>query len=707
MKATGPVTALLVGAAIMAAAPPGDHAGPTLPDRPPSAHLFGVLASGAAVGDTVEDRAAARARTAARAGRHGEAARHFVEAAGARPSVAHWLLLSALQHAARAGDTAVAAAARRGLEGNGVVPEDSVRTAWARAAFEAGDVDGGLSRSRGLSGDADPELWARWVGPSLLAAADTARAREGLAAAAASPDAPPEAAARLMELDPGWESLARAGTADLSAGREARGRRILRRALEDAPASDGAEYALRLATAELDAGRPGPAHQVTASWLARPGLPAELRARMEIVAARSHLRRGETGAWEVHLRRGSEAGGGEASARAAYLLAHRAHERGNTELARARYRRAADGHPGTEHGGLARMRLGLLALHQGRRDDAAAQFRRYRSEVPDGSWYQAALYWEGRARLGAGDRAGAEALFRRAHRRSPFGYYGLKAAERLELDPWRVLEGEGRPDRDGNRPPGEDEGAGHGPGLDSEGAEDGRSDPGPESLLARMELLRGLEWEARALRELEAARPEAVAAAGGPLALARRLNEAGWTAPGIGLAWQAFREHAGRWTEELLRAVYPLPHREAVVEAARRHGLPPALVAAVARQESRFSPLAVSPAGAEGLMQLMPATAARMAADEGLADELDLFRPEPNLALGTRYLAGLVRRFETLPLALAAYNAGPRRVTAWRRFPEFRAGGETAIERIPFRETRRYVKAVIRNVELYRRLYDL
>ncbi|MBI5546694.1 MAG: lytic transglycosylase domain-containing protein [Deltaproteobacteria bacterium] len=106
----------------------------------------------------------------------------------------------------------------------------------------------------------------------------------------------------------------------------------------------------------------------------------------------------------------------------------------------------------------------------------------------------------------------------------------------------------------------------------------------------------------------------------------------------------------------------------AVVREARRRGLDPRLVAAVAIVESQFDPFAVSDQGALGVMQLMPATARELSKSPGAAvpalRERDLFDFERNLELGAAYLAGLVRQFPCLDLALWAYNAGP---TAARR----------------------------------------
>ena len=152
--------------------------------------------------------------------------------------------------------------------------------------------------------------------------------------------------------------------------------------------------------------------------------------------------------------------------------------------------------------------------------------------------------------------------------------------------------------------------------------------------------------------------------------------------------------------------IYPLGWRDEVAEAAGRAGLDPFLVAAIVREESSYYPRAVSRAGARGLMQLMPATAKPMADVRGLAFEGGglLDDPRANLEMGTAFLAGLMKEFGEPRLAIAAYNAGPKRVRDWWKARRT-ADMEAFVEQIPYDETREYVKRVMLSWSEYRRLY--
>ncbi|NUN98511.1 MAG: transglycosylase SLT domain-containing protein, partial [Candidatus Omnitrophica bacterium] len=155
-----------------------------------------------------------------------------------------------------------------------------------------------------------------------------------------------------------------------------------------------------------------------------------------------------------------------------------------------------------------------------------------------------------------------------------------------------------------------------------------------------------------------------------------------------------------RWAWE---CIYPRPYAGAVRSLEAQHGLPRGLVYALMRQESAFDPVVVSSARAVGLMQLIPSTAESAAKELELEafDTLALKSPEVNLKLGGFYIGKLLRTFQgSLPLAAAAYNAGPRAVSHWI---EAGADHDTDlwVARIPYDETRTYVGRVLANLARY------
>jgi soluble lytic murein transglycosylase len=152
---------------------------------------------------------------------------------------------------------------------------------------------------------------------------------------------------------------------------------------------------------------------------------------------------------------------------------------------------------------------------------------------------------------------------------------------------------------------------------------------------------------------------------------------------------------------------FPLPYRSLIVKYSTQAGLDPFLVAALIRQESEFNAKALSAAKAVGLMQIMPAVGrelARKVPVRGFRTS-QLTSPETNIRLGTYYFRRLLDSCDgKLEDALAAYNAGRSRVTAWRGWGPFDDTNEFA-ETIPFAQTRDYVQIILRNMELYRWLY--
>ena len=161
-----------------------------------------------------------------------------------------------------------------------------------------------------------------------------------------------------------------------------------------------------------------------------------------------------------------------------------------------------------------------------------------------------------------------------------------------------------------------------------------------------------------------------------------------------------------------LRHAFPRYFFDRVQTAAREAQVDPCLVISVMRQESFFDSGAVSPVGALGLMQIMPQTGQQLARQLGVTPfaRERLFEPQLSIRMGSHYLADQVRAFQTGPaaqlgfeLGLAAYNAGPEAARRWlQRYPH--SDPDLFVERIPYKETRLYVKKVMRNFAIYKTL---
>ncbi len=157
---------------------------------------------------------------------------------------------------------------------------------------------------------------------------------------------------------------------------------------------------------------------------------------------------------------------------------------------------------------------------------------------------------------------------------------------------------------------------------------------------------------------------------------------------------------ADRWSWDCL---YPAPYAAKVEEAQKERAITPGLIHSLMRQESAFDPEVRSPAGAEGLMQVMPTTAEEVAKEAKLenfkADEIRT--PELNLTLGSFYIAKMLKTFDgSLPLAVASYNAGPTAVSRWVEMAKEHEA-DVFVARIPYEETRTYVGRVMSNLARY------
>jgi soluble lytic murein transglycosylase len=158
----------------------------------------------------------------------------------------------------------------------------------------------------------------------------------------------------------------------------------------------------------------------------------------------------------------------------------------------------------------------------------------------------------------------------------------------------------------------------------------------------------------------------------------------------------------------LWRFSYPRGYWKYVEKYSKMYGLDPYLIYAVIREESRFKSRALSRSWAHGLMQIIPGTGRNLSRILGIRySRWKLYNPRVNIQMGTYYLANLIKRFDgNVSLALAGYNGGPVRVKKWTKKYNNGFDIDEFIEDIPLRETRYYVKKVLKSYYGYKRTYS-
>jgi soluble lytic murein transglycosylase len=183
----------------------------------------------------------------------------------------------------------------------------------------------------------------------------------------------------------------------------------------------------------------------------------------------------------------------------------------------------------------------------------------------------------------------------------------------------------------------------------------------------------------------------------GHLAAAKLAHQWGWHRKTI-QSLAAVKQ----WDDLQMR--YPLAYNQQVLKIAHQQRVSPPLLFSIARQESAFAADAKSPAGALGLMQLMPSTARYTARKAGVRyrNKHDLLTPEKNITLGSHYINELLTQFDgNRILASAAYNAGPSRVKKWLSSTDKQLDHDIWVEIIPFKETRKYVQNILSYSVIY------
>jgi len=394
--------------------------------------------------------------------------------------------------------------------------------------------------------------------------------------------------------------------------------------------------------------------------------------------ARSLLRAGQTSTARTALRHVTATFPRDTNvvAPALFLLADLATDEGRDSDARAGFNTVATRFPTSGLAPASLFRAATISYVAGGFDVAARDFDRLVERYPRSTDASAARYWAGRARERAGDRKRATAHWREVMATDPLSYYALASARRLGVAPWKLAS--------------------------------------PTDSLQRFRALRQAADRAELLDVLGMGTEEGFEydALGTPgatpdsmVGAAEVLADHGETSRAIGLARRALAASARRDTR-LFRLLYPLVYGDAIRAEAAARQVDPTLVAALIHQESGFNPRATSRAGAVGLMQVLPSVGASIAKAQGMSsyERVLLYQPDVNVRLGMAHLDAMLRQYPRVEYALAAYNAGGAPVRRWRQKPGT-DDPELFVERIPYDETRDYVRILLRNQAMYRTLY--
>jgi soluble lytic murein transglycosylase len=317
---------------------------------------------------------------------------------------------------------------------------------------------------------------------------------------------------------------------------------------------------------------------------------------------------------------------------------------------------------------------------------ASETFAPLAKQSSNGSFGTAALYWQARIAEKSGEYDKARQTYQQIMAAGTESYYQSLS--------WRALQRLGDP---GEEPK----------WVVASSSPEADDPPMPPELafhLSRARILSSLSFQNLAIAELDEFNRGAKPSDRTRAFLMREYFKTGAYARSLQLANQLPSSRRDRETYR-----YPLAFWQLIQQKAQERGLDPYLVLGLIRQESLFDTRARSPAAALGLMQLLQPTAARVAKQIGIAvpsTEM-LFDPDVNLTLGTQYLKDLLARYSNnRQKAIAAYNAGESAVDRWER--EIPTDDiEEFVERIPYVETRGYVKLVLRNQQIYKGLYEI
>lgn len=390
----------------------------------------------------------------------------------------------------------------------------------------------------------------------------------------------------------------------------------------------------------------------------------------------------------------------ELAVKAQFFLGKIYEERKNFPEALKHYKTALEKYPNEYFAQWAGWRLGWIHYLDGKFENAFNRFQEAAKRFPDSSFIEYNLYWSAKSAEKLGKNDVARDLYTKVAQQYPYTFHGIRAKDKLlalNVNPEPLMQ--------------------KNPASPVEEASPKLSRP--LNAQEKIHLIRANELSKLGL--MQEARNEI-----GELQKTIRKNL-------TGVLWLSSLYHQAQGYAESLRLLhlykdfatktkmknlsskfwkhfFPLAYEEAVLSYAKSRKVDPYFVNGIIRQESLFDSQALSPAGARGLMQIMPATGKKLYPKTKLKKPFEkeaLFDPELNIRLGVKYVSQLNKRFgENGMHILISYNAGPHVLKKWlKRFGHL-SDQDVFIESIPYPETRRYVKHVLRNLGIYTALYS-
>ncbi len=387
----------------------------------------------------------------------------------------------------------------------------------------------------------------------------------------------------------------------------------------------------------------------------------------------------------------------ELAVKAQFFLGKIYEERKNFPEALKNYKTALEKYPNEGYAQWAGWRLGWVHYLDGKFEQAFNKFQDAATRFPDKSFIEYNLYWSAKSAEKLNKKDVARDLYAKVAELYPYTFHGIRAKDRLLALNVKLETPQQKPS------------------SKEENLQLGR----PLSEREKFHHIRanelatlGLTQEARnEIGELQKTVRKNLT---GVLWLSQLYHQAQGYAESLRLL-HLYKDFTTKAKEKNLSSkfwkhFFPLAYEEAVLAYAKSRKVDPFFVNGIIRQESLFDSQALSPAGARGLMQIMPATGKELYPKTKLKKPFEtdaLFDPDLNIRLGVKYVSQLNKRFNKNGMhILISYNAGPHVLKKWlKRFGHL-SDQDVFIESIPYPETRRYVKHVLRNMGIYKVLYS-